>query len=52
MRFIYAAVALLASVAVGFAADVEVEEDVYVLGDDTFKNFVADNEFVLAEFCM
>ena len=52
MRFAFAAVALLASVVSVAVADVTVEEGVYVLGDDTFKSFVAEHEFVLAEFCM
>lgn len=53
MRALFAVVALVASfAAVGFAEEIEVEENVYVLGDSTFKKFVEDNEFVLAEFCM
>jgi hypothetical protein len=52
MRLFSTVVALVASAAVAFAADITTEEDVYVLGDDTLPTFVKDNEFVLAEFCM
>lgn len=42
--------AMLAAVASLTTAAVEVEDGVYVLGDDTFADFVKENEFVLAEF--
>eukprot|EP01134_Creolimax_fragrantissima_P001840 CFRG1840T1 len=42
-----AVLAIVASVAY---ASVDMEDGVYVLGDDTFADFVKENEFVLAEF--
>lgn len=46
------AVAALALFSVASASDVPQEEEVYVLGQDNFKAFVAENKAVLVEFCM
>lgn len=37
--------------AVHAAVEVEIEEDVAVLTDAAFADYVAENEFVLVEFC-
>ena len=34
-----------------YAAEPKQEENVYVLTNDNFDDFVKENEFVLAEFC-
>ena len=45
-------VALLAFVAMAVSgAEIEEEENVFVLGNDNFDDAVKDNEFVLVEFC-
>lgn len=53
MRFgaLFAAAAL-ALFSVASASDVAQEDEVYVLTQDNFQQFVTDNKAVLVEFCM
>lgn len=42
----------IAQVAVkGDAPEIKIEDGVLVLNDDNFKSAVADNEYILVEFC-
>jgi len=52
MKFLICALFLAASyVAASAEAEVKVEEGVLVATVDNFKQLIADNEFVLVEFC-
>ena len=45
------AILFLGICSVAFAADIKEEEGVLVLTTDNFEKAVADNKFILVEFC-